>query len=173
MSAASNAVASTTGAQSGGQQIHLSRENLNYIALMFIVVGITFVQVIPLEIRKWFNTPLGALAGLSIVVFSYFYFNWQTALMTALLFVMVINSGLLEGAEEGFGSTGTLPQSSSAAEGFEPGFDTRLVANKKKWYVEQVLGENPLLIEENTVNTSAIQDDNSGISRSIQSGSNL
>lgn len=145
-------------AQSGGQ-IYLSNEILNYVTLMFLVVGITFVHVIPIEIRRGYNTLLGGLGGLSTVVFLYYYFNWYTSLLAALLLVLIINSGLLH----------------TEKEGFEPGIDTRFVGDKKKWYIEQVLGENPVLIEENNISTSAVQDDasGSGISRSIQSGSNL
>jgi hypothetical protein len=47
-------------------------------------------------------------------------------------------------------------------EGFEPGIDTRVISNPKKWYIERVLGENPFIIEEETVKTQAVQDNSSG-----------
>jgi hypothetical protein len=135
-------------------QIHLSKINLNYIVLLFLIVGITFVQNVPIEWRRWTNTLVGGVVGLGAVYGSWLYFNWHTSLLVALFLLICMNT-------------------SGVVDGFEPGLDTRIVAGKKKWYIEQVLGENPLLIEEDTVKTSAIQDDNSGMSRSIQSGSNL
>jgi hypothetical protein len=43
-------------------------------------------------------------------------------------------------------------------EGFAPDMNVRLVPNKQKWFVEKVLGENPLLIEDTVIDTSAVQD---------------
>jgi hypothetical protein len=138
-------------------QPHLNKSNVNYILLLFTVVAIAFVQNIPIRLRKWFNTFIGSAAGMVVITWSYYYFNWTTALMLALLLVLTMNSSIL-----------------STEEGFEPGLDTRVILNRKKWYIEQVLGENPLIIEEDTVKTQAVQDANTGMSRgSIQSGSNL
>jgi Na+/H+ antiporter NhaB len=152
----SAAMSATSGSTMPSVQAHLKKENINYILLLFIVVGITFVEHIPIEIRRFFNSIIGSIVALGIVGAAYHYFNWATALMCAFLYVMTINSSIL-----------------SLTENFEPGMDTRFITNRKKWYVEQVLGENPLIIEETTVKTQAVQDNTSGMSRSIQSGSNL
>ena len=141
-------------------QIHLSKTNLNYILTLFLIVGITFVQNVPVEWRRWTNTLVGSAVELGAVYGSWVYFNWHTTLLVALFLVMCMNSGVMSG-------------NVFSKDGFDPGLDTRVVAGRKKWYIEQVLGENPLMIEEDTVKTSAVQDDNSGMSRSIQSGSNL
>ena len=136
------------------QQSHLNKNTVNYIVLLFVVVGITFVQNIPIEIRRWYNSSLGSAVGLGAVVGAYYWFNWTTALLIGLLLVLTINSSILH-------------------EGFNPGLDVRLIRNNTKWYIEQVLGENPTIIEDSTVNTRAVQDDNTGMSSGIQSGSNL
>ena len=159
MSALAQTTSGGAGAIASGSppQPHLNKTNVNYILLLFIVVAIAFVQNIPIGIRKWFNTLVGSAVGLGIVTVAYYQFNWTTALMLALLLVLTMNSSIL-----------------STDEGFEPGLDTRIITNRKKWYVEQVLGENPLNIEEDTVKTQSIQDNNGGMTRgSIQSGSNL
>jgi hypothetical protein len=157
MSALAQATSGGAAVASGAPQPHLSKTNINYIVLLFTVVAIAFVQNIPIEVRRWFNTFIGSTVGMGIIAGAYYYFNWATALMLALLLVLTMNTNIL-----------------STEEGFEPGLDTRFISNRKKWYVEQVLGENPLIIEEDTVKTLAVQDDNSGMSReSIQSGSNL
>ena len=140
----------------GAYQVHLKKDIINNILLLFIVVGIAFVKNIPIEIRRFLNTMIGSVIGLSFVAGGYYYFNWTTSLMLALFYILIINSSIL-----------------TISENFEPGIDTRFVMNRKKWYIEQVLGENPLIIEESTVKTQAVQDDNSGMSKSIQSGSNL
>lgn len=157
MSALAQATSGGAAVASGAPQSHLSKTNINYIVLLFTVVAIAFVQNIPIEVRRWFNTIVGSTVGMGIIAGVYYYFNWATALMLALLLVLTMNTNILR-----------------TEEGFEPGLDTRFISNRKKWYIEQVLGENPLMIEEDTVKTLAVQDDNSGMTReSIQSGSNL
>lgn len=147
----------TGGATMPGVSVYLKKGTINNIALLFLVVGIAFSEEIPIEIRRFANTFWGGLVGLIGVWTAYTYFDWTTALLVALLYVLSANSSII-----------------SLTENFEPGIDTRFVANRRKWYIEQVLGENPLLIEEDTVKTAAVQDDNNGMSRgSLMSGSNM
>jgi len=49
--------------------------------------------------------------------------------------------------------------------------NVRLIPGKHKWFVEKVLGENPLLIEDETVNTSAVQDYSDKYTGNVQSSS--
>ncbi len=48
-------------------------------------------------------------------------------------------------------------------------FEMKLVSQKKRWWSEEVLQENPIGIEEEKVKTSAIQDSGSGSSNSVTS----
>jgi hypothetical protein len=43
----------------------------------------------------------------------------------------------------------------------------KLVSQKKRWWIEEVMGENPVGIEEEKVRTSAIQDNDSSSSASF------
>jgi len=141
-----SALTATGGAQSPSMGISwVNKDVLNNVLLLFIVVGITFVGTLPLSIRKSANTYVGGIAGLILVITIYFTFGWIPAFMASLLFILTINSGMLY-----------------EVEGFEPGIDTRVISNPKKWYIERVLGENPFIIEEETVKTQAVQDNSSG-----------
>jgi len=133
-------------------QAYLNKTTINYVLVLFIIVGITFVQNIPISVRLWLNSPIGGIVGLVAIVLAHNYYNWITALLLALLLVLTINAHIL-----------------TQEEGFEPGLDIRFINNKKKWYIEQVLNENPIMISEDTVQTLAVQDDSGG----IQGGSNL
>lgn len=149
--------APTGGAGIPGTYVHLKKNTIHNIALLFLIVGIAFSEEIPIELRRFANTFWGGVVGLIGVWVAYTYFDWTTALLVALLYVLAANSSII-----------------SLTENFEPGIDTRFVANRRKWYIEQVLGENPLLIEEDTVKTIAVQDDNNEISRDgLMSGSNM
>jgi hypothetical protein len=141
-----SALTATGGAQTPPMGISwVNKDVLNNVLLLFIVVGITFVGTLPLNIRKGANTRIGNIIGLVLVVSIYFTFGWIPAFMASLLFILTINSGMLY-----------------EVEGFEPGIDTRVISNPKKWYIERILGENPFIIEEETVKTQPIQDNSSG-----------
>ena len=141
-----SALTATGGAQTPSMGISwVNKDVLNNVLLLFIVVGITFVGTLPLSIRKGVNTYIGNIAGLIVIITIYFTFGWVPAFMASLLFILAINSGMLY-----------------ESEGFEPGIDTRVISNPKKWYIERILGENPFIIEEETVKTQPIQDNSSG-----------
>ena len=141
-----SALTTSGGAQAASMGISwVNKDVLNYVVLLFIVVGITFVGTLPLDIRKGANSPIGGAIGLTLLTGIYFTFGWLPTFMGAILFVLTINSGILY-----------------EIDGFEPGIDTRVISNPKKWYIERILGENPFIIEEETVKTQAIQDNSSG-----------
>ena len=141
-----SALTTSGGAQAPSMGISwVNKDVLNYVVLLFIVVGIAFVGTLPLDIRKGANSPIGGALGLTVLTGIYFTFGWLPAFMGAILFVLTINSGILY-----------------EIDGFEPGIDTRVISNPKKWYIERILGENPFIIEEETVKTQAIQDNSSG-----------
>jgi hypothetical protein len=69
------------------------------------------------------------------------------------------------------GVGGVHPVKKQLQEGFSSEMNVRLIPGKHKWFVEKVLGENPLLIEDETVNTSAVQDYSDKYTGNVQSTS--
>jgi hypothetical protein len=76
------------------------------------------------------------------------------ALFTVLLIAVAPRS--LRAGREGF-------------QGKDTDTDVKLVSQKKRWWAEEVLQENPVGIEEEKVRTSAIQDSSSGSNNSTTS----
>ncbi|NBQ19695.1 MAG: hypothetical protein EBU13_08710 [Synechococcaceae bacterium WB5_2A_257] len=56
----------------------------------------------------------------------------------------------------------------SPTEGFMSEYNFQIVDDKKKWFVEQLLHENPVAIRDEKVSTSAVQDDKQEGSSSVQ-----
>lgn len=124
----------------------------------FAILVIVFVGKVPKEVRKQADSLLGRALLLTFTVLTTLVFGWPLGVVVGLMSALLIGSG------------GVHPVSKApVTEGFAPDFNVRLVPNKKKWFVEQVLGENPLLIEDTVIDTSAVQDLTEKNAGSVQS----
>jgi len=132
----------------GGSQDHIIdlvkkyAQPLNIYVGMALVLGITYVGQIPDSITFAANTFLGRLVlfGLTVIVADTY--SWIYALLMALFTVLII---------------AVAPRSLKAKEGFND-TDVKMVTQKKRWFAEELLKENPLGIEDDKVVTSPIQD---------------
>ena len=113
-----------------------------YIGIM-LVLGIAYVGQIPKSYAFYANTMLGRLILFWLTIIIADTYSWVYALLMALFVVLLIS---------------VSPR--NYREGFEggPSSDIKLVTQKRKWWSEEVLQENPLGIEEDYVKTQAIQD---------------
>lgn len=131
---------------------------LNIYLAVALVLGITYVGRIPDSYTYQANTMIGRFFLFTITIFVADTYSWIYALLMALFTVLVIAVAprtLREGFQAG-GISGT-------------DMETKLVSQKKRWWSEEVLQENPIGIEEEKVRTSAIQDSSSGSSNSTTS----
>lgn len=120
----------------------------------FATLVIVFLGKVPLDIRRQADSLVGRAFLLTFTVLTATVFGWPLGVLVGLMSALLIGAG------------GVKPKIS---EGFAPEMNVRLVPNKKKWFVEQVLGENPLLIEDTVIDTSAVQDLSEKNSGSVQS----
>lgn len=115
---------------------------LNIYIGIILVLGIAYVGQIPKSYAFYANTMIGRfiLFWLTIIVADTY--SWVYALLMALFVVLVIS---------------VSPR--NFREGFQvPDTDIKLVTQKRKWWSEEILQENPTGIEEEHVKTQAIQD---------------
>jgi hypothetical protein len=114
---------------------------------VLIVLGIIYVGQIPDRITYQANTLIGRLFLFSFTILIADMYSWVYALLMALFTVLLIS---------------VAPR--TVREGFQmikeamSDMDVKLVTQKERWWVERVLRENPLGIEEEKVRTDAIQD---------------
>lgn len=124
----------------------------------FATLVIVFVGKIPKDVRRQADSLLGRALLLTFTVLTTIVFGWPLGVVVGLMSALLIGAG------------GVHPVTkASIQEGFTPDFNVRLVPKKKKWFVEAVLGENPLLIEDTVVDTSAVQDLSERDSGNVQS----
>ncbi len=136
--------------QQGGMinSFHVLMMNLDSPAKLiygaFLILIIVYSPVIPFEYRTFADSLLGRIFGVAIVYGVVETLGWVYGLLTAIAFLLVIN-----GAPSNF---------TAGTEGFDGG---GTVTEKKivgrKWFVEQVLGENPKKIATDKVITTAVE----------------
>lgn len=131
---------------------------LNIYLGIALVLGIAYVGQIPDSVSYQANTVFGRLFLFLMTIVVADTYSWVYALLMALFTVLLIAVAprSLRGGREGFQAKDTDT-------------DVKLVSQKKRWWSEEVLQENPVGIEEEKVRTSAIQDSSSGSNNSTTS----
>jgi hypothetical protein len=122
--------------------------------LMFLILSIVFVREYPKELRKYADTILGkaVLFGLAITVSMKY--SWINGIFIGIFTLLILS--MSPRRNEGF-------QAAAKAK-----TNMKIVDDKNPWWVEAVLKENTVGIEEDDVSTSAVQDSHS-VSRSNSS----
>lgn len=138
---------------------HKYEPPLQILLALCMIIVIVFLEKVPLEVRKQADTLLGRSALLLFTGITTVLFGWPTGVLAGVMSALLIGAG------------GVHPVRKKLQEGFSSEMNVRLISGKHKWFVEKVLGENPLLIEDQTVDTSAVQDLSEKDSGSVQNSS--
>jgi len=108
-----------------------------------LILIIVYSPVIPFEYRKFADSLIGKIFGVAIVYGVIETLGWVYGILTALAFLLVLNGAMkTPSAVEGFDGGGTVTEKRTIG---------------RKWFVEQVLGENPRKIATDKVTTTAIE----------------
>jgi hypothetical protein len=144
--------------QAGGGIRKALLEEITETAGAFILLGLVLTSVyvsrIPKPTLRYFQTTLGQVLGLGIVLFITATYGWTHGILAALAYSLVVSRALRRGGDvESFLNIQEYP-----AVILPESQDTILVPKNHKWFIEKVLGENPYLIRDKEVTTSAVQD---------------
>lgn len=125
----------------------LLQSPLKLVYGVLLVLLIIYSSLIPSDIRLFADTLLGRILGILWVYLTTESLGWLFGLFTALAFLMVIylspRSPFLFSSTEGFhGSSGVVEKERIG----------------RRWFVERVLGENPIAISTEKVTTLPVQD---------------
>jgi len=118
------------------------RPTIVFILYLFTIIIIVFKDTIPESIHHQADSFLGRLFAVLLIIVVIREFGWILGLFTALAVALLIGSRM------------------SISEGFDD--LTTFDIKGKKWFVERALNENPTRIQEDRINTSAVQDNNRG-----------
>ena len=127
---------------------------LNVYVGIVLVLAITYIGQIPKSIAFRANTTLGRLVLFVLTIIVADTYSWIYGLLMALFTVLIVAV-----------APRTLKENFQDANG---DVDVKIVSQKKRWWSEEILKEDPLGIEEDKVRTTAIQD-NSNASNSTTS----
>lgn len=124
---------------------------LEMYVMLVQVMAIVYVRLIPSHLAYQASTTLGRLFLFALTLTVTTMYSWVTALLMAIFSVLL------------------LAVAPRTKEGFASNVDIKLIDQKKKWFIESALGENPVGIEEDKVRTQAIQDGSNGSSSTTSS----
>ncbi len=142
-----------TSQQQGGMinpiQLFINNLDSPYKLLLgfLLVLVIVYASNIPIEIREFMDSMVGRVFSIGVVYGIIHSFGWVYGLLATLAFLIVLQGVPRLEYVEAFNGGGSINEK-------------KIVG--KKWFVEQVLGENPKKIETDKVQTSAIEGISSG-----------
>ena len=125
--------------------------NIQVIITILLVLGITFPTSIPIEIRHQASTTLGRLFLFGGLIGILMTGGWLYGILAVIFISLTLST--IPGSYEGFNNTS---------------YSLKLVDEKKRWWVEEILHENPIAIEAEKVKTAAVQDDDLQARSSVQ-----
>jgi hypothetical protein len=131
---------------------------LNIYVGLGLVLGIMYVRQIPKSIAFAANTLVGRIVLFLLTIVVADMYSWIYALLMALFTVLIVAV-----------APRTLKEAFQSAAGDMGDTDIKLVTQKKKWWSEEILHENPIGIEDDKVKTSAIQDSSNASSSTTSS----
>lgn len=123
-----------------------------------MTIVIVFLDKVPIDVRKQLDTMMGRALLLLYTTVVTILFGWPLGILAGLMSALLIGAG------------GVHPVKKLVKEGFSSEINVRVVGDgKKRWFVERALGENPTIIEDDRVDTSAVQDLSEKNTGSVQS----
>ena len=96
-----------------------------------LVLIIVYSSVIPLEYKRFADSPLGRIFGIAIVYGVIQQLGWIYGILTAMAFLLLLHGGIQ--VREGFGDMAEKKTTSN------------------KWYVERILGKPNMIVTDQVV----------------------
>ncbi len=146
--------------QMGGVRMPVIQEiqlMTGYIILVALVLVSVYVSRIPTQIITAYQHPIGQLFGFGLVIGITMHYAWIHPVLPALAYALILSRAkreqqLVTQAHK----EGMIDYVPAALIMEESG--TTFVPQNHRWFVEKVMGENPFLIREKEVRTTAVQD---------------
>jgi hypothetical protein len=132
--------------QGGGVGLQVVLDQLDTIPKLLygflVILAIVFIDQVPAGLGRHADTALGRVLGIAAVGAVTHYLGYSYGLLTAVAFLLLVH------ISPRLAATGM--------DGFEDLASKDAVGTK--WFVEQVLGENPMAIQSDRATTAAVQD---------------
>jgi predicted outer membrane lipoprotein len=155
MSSAPMQAPTAGGAMMGPIVLNEVKTMSGYFLLLALILLCVYASRVPKSTLALFKSPIYQSLGLFFIVLITLYFGWVHGIIAALAFSLLISNAMRqEKSTEGL--TDFIPLDGDAL--IIEDTENTIVPRKHRWFVEKVLGENPVLIHEKEVKTNAVQD---------------
>lgn len=144
--------------------IYNIRSVLHFPSTIFLIIGLlvlgTFIENVPRKVVQLLDNSLGMTALFIFPLLISLFISWPAGLLAACISLIVFAR---------IQKIAATP--SEDEEGFLSGSDdtvqtTKLVSNPHRWFVEQVLGETPVAISSDRIQTKRTEDNDNRTSSS-------
>lgn len=144
--------------------IYNIRSVLHFPSTIFLIIGLlvlgTFIENVPRKVVRLLDNSLGMTALFIFPLLISLFISWPAGLLAACISLIVFAR---------IKKMDTTP--SEDEEGFLSGSDdtvqtTKLVSNPHRWFVEKVLGETPVAISSDRIQTKRTEDNDNRTSSS-------
>ena len=126
-----------------------------HFLLLGLVLSSVYVSRIPLTTLAYFKSPIYQMLGFITIIIITLYYGWIHGILGALAFALIVSRALRQRSE---GMTNFSPVEPGANVFIIEDSTSEIIPRGHRWFLEKVMGETPVLIQEKEVNTSAIQD---------------
>lgn len=131
---------------------------LNMYLGIALVLAISYVGKIPDSTLRFLDSFLGRAVLFTGTLFVASLYSWVYAVLLGIFAVLVLSMAPRSSIEKFQDARAEADDGVGGVAILDKDVDVKLVSQKKRWWIEEVMGENPIGIEEEKVRTSAIQD---------------
>jgi hypothetical protein len=117
------------------------------LAMAGLIVTGAFVEIAPRRSLEFLDNIFGSILFFIVPFLCISYFDWPTGLLAAVVSLIVFTRLQKQDSDEGFSDKGDDDKEVS----------TKVVSNPHRWFIERVLGEEPVAISSDRIITSAVQ----------------
>lgn len=115
---------------------------LTILSIIGLIVAGSFAQIAPRSHMEFLDNIFGSIVFFVTPFIFAVLIDWPTGLLAAVVSLIFFARLQKEDSSEGFSNQSESDQS------------TKLVSNSHRWFIEKILGEKPLAISSDRINTS-------------------
>jgi len=129
------------------------------LAMAGLLVTGAFIEIAPRRSLEFLDNTVGSILFFTVPFIFMSYFDWSTGLLAAVVSLIVFTRLEKGDSDEGFSDKSDDDKEVS----------TKVISNPHRWFIERVLGEEPVAISSDRIITSAVQNQDNKSSSSSSS----
>ena len=129
------------------------------LAMAGLLVTGAFIEIAPRRSLEFLDNTVGYILFFTVPFIFMSYFDWSTGLLAAVVSLIVFTRLEKGDSDEGFSDKSDDDKEVS----------TKVISNPHRWFIERVLGEEPVAISSDRIITSAVQNQDNKSSSSSSS----